>query len=184
MKIALINGSPRVENSSKIIDHITETFLGIDFKIINLGSLNLNYCNACGWCRNKEGHCVKNDDIDKAYETVVKCDGIIYITPVYFGGPTAQMKTFLDRTCSLRRNDFMLKNKISAVIATGATRNGGQELTIQSVHASLHINGMIVVGNDSHFGGTVHGAFEDDAFGKKTVNGTVNKVMEIIGKFK
>lgn len=180
MKIALINGSPRKENSSSVVDHITETFPDTDFKIVNLGDIELNYCNACGWCRNKEGHCVKNDDIDKAYETVVKCDAIIYITPVYFGGPTAQMKTFLDRTCSLRRNDFMLKDKVAAVIALGATRNGGQELTIQSVHSALHINGMIVVGNNSHFGGTVHGKFEDDEFGKKTVDGTVKKVIETL----
>ena len=70
--------------------------------------------------------------------------------------------------------------KIGAVIAHGASRNGGQEMTIQQIHSAMHVNGMIIVGDDNHFGGTVHSPFSEDEFGKKTVDGTVKKTIRTV----
>ncbi|MCI5115449.1 MAG: flavodoxin family protein [Candidatus Electrothrix sp. AX1] len=53
----------------------------------------------------------------------------------------------------VRRNGFMLKNKLGGVIAVGGSRNGGQELTVQAVHAAMMIHDMIIVGDGDHFGG-------------------------------
>ncbi len=179
-KIALINSSPRkLGESSKIVDYIIKKFNDeSDFEVINLCDYRIGYCVACYGCKN--GLCVQNDKLNDINKKIVSCNGIVMISPVYFGLLTAQLKTLIDRSLPLRRNNFMLKNKVGAAIAVGGSRNGGQELVIQQIHAAMHIHSMIIVGDDNHFGGTVHNLFEKDEFGTKTVDGTVNKMIETI----
>lgn len=184
-KILLINASPRMENSANIAEHITKKFKDkADFETLHLGKVKLNFCVACGWCKNKSGHCVKDDELDQHLKRIDTFEGVVIISPVYMGGMTGQAKTFIDRTVSLRRADFILKDKVGAAIAIGASRNGGQELVIQDIHAGMHINGMLVVGDNNHFGGTAHSPFNEDEFGQKTVNETIEKVIETILKLK
>jgi len=91
--------------------------------------------------------------------------GIIIGTPVYFGNMSYLCKAFLDRWIGFRKDDFALANKVAGVLAVGGSRNGGQELTIQSVQAALMSHQMIVVGDGrptAHLGATVwSGGFDD-----------------------
>ena len=48
----------------------------------------------------------------------------------------------------------------------------------------MHIHGMIVVGDNNHFGGAVAAPFEEDDIGKKTVDDTIDKVCELLDKLK
>jgi len=48
----------------------------------------------------------------------------------------------------------------------------------------MHIHGMIVVGDNNHFGGTVMAPFEQDDIGKKTVDDTISKVCSLLKKVK
>jgi len=76
-----------------------------------------------------------------------KVKGIIIGTPVYFANMTSLCKAFLDRCIAFRKNNFALSNKVAGVLAVGSARNGGQELTIQSVQAALLCQEMIIVGD-------------------------------------
>jgi len=79
-------------------------------------------------------------------------------TPVYLGTMTSQCKAFLDRTVVLARNGYLLHNKVGGVLAVGGVRNGGQELTIQAVQASMLCHDMVCVGGGAraaHFGATL-----------------------------
>ena len=75
--------------------------------------------------------------------------GIIIGTPVYFGDMTSLCKAFLERCIHFRKEDFAWSNKVAGVVAVGGARNGGQELTIQSVQAVLLCHEMVVVGGGS-----------------------------------
>jgi len=44
----------------------------------------------------------------------------------------------------------------------------------------MHIHGMIVVGDNSHFGGIVHAPFENNDAGKMTVKETIYKVCDLL----
>lgn len=183
MKIALINSSPREKNSSEIVDYILANFDKDNFEVFNLKDLKMNYCIDCNGCKN--GLCIAHkDDLNDALTKISNCDGVIMISPVYFGGMTAQLKTLIDRTRPLRRNNFMLKNKIGAAISVGGSRNGGQELVINQIHGAMHIHGMIVVGDNGHFGGIAQNPFSTDEVGKKTVYDTVSKMIETINLIK
>lgn len=72
---------------------------------------------------------------------------IIVGSPVYFSNMSALCKAFLDRCMSFRKDGFTLRNKVAGVVAVGAARNGGQELTIQSIQAALMCQDMILVGD-------------------------------------
>jgi multimeric flavodoxin WrbA len=112
--------------------------------------------------------------------------GIIVGTPVYFGNMTSLCKAFLDRCIVFRKNGFALANKAAGVLAVGGCRNGGQELTIQSVQTALMCQEMIIVGDGrptGHFGATVWnsgaGEITDDEFGMATARNLGRRVAEV-----
>jgi len=99
---------------------------------------------------------------------------IIVGTPVYFGNMTSLCKAFLDHCMAFRKQSFALAGKVAGIVAVGGVRNGGQEMTIQSVQAALLCQEMIVVGDGrptSHFGATLVNTGDDistDEFGITT----------------
>jgi multimeric flavodoxin WrbA len=72
--------------------------------------------------------------------------GIIIGSPVYFGNMSSLCKAFLERLMVFRKDEFALSNTVAGVLAVGGARNGGQELTIQSIQTALYCQEMIVVG--------------------------------------
>lgn len=115
-----------------------------------------------------------------------KVAGIIVGTPVYFGNMTSLCKAFLDRCMAFRKNNFSLSNKVAGVLAVGGVRNGGQEMTIQSVLAALLCQEMIVVGDGrptAHIGATVWNngktPVTEDEFGMATAKNLGRRVAEV-----
>lgn len=117
--------------------------------------------------------------------------GIIIGTPVYFGNMSSLCKAFLDRCMAFYRDDLALSNKVAGVLAVGGSRNGGQEVTIQSVQVSLFCQEMIVVGNGrpgARLGGTVwsgaKGGVTQDEYGMNTVRHLGQRVAEMVLRLK
>lgn len=110
---------------------------------------------------------------------------IVVGTPVYFGNMSSLCKAFLDHCMVFRQKEFALSGKVGGVVAVGAGRNGGQELTLQSVQASLMGQNMIVVGDGrptSHFGATLINTNDDiskDEFGINTARNLGRHVAEV-----
>ena len=95
-------------------------------------------------------------------------------------------KAFLDRCGMFRKNNFALSGKVGAVLAVGGVRNGGQELTIQSVQAALMCHEMVIVGDGrptGHFGATLWNNgdddISDDEFGVSTAKNLGRRVAEV-----
>lgn len=89
---------------------------------------------------------------------LVRYDGIILGSPVYFGTVAAEMKELIDDTTFVRGK---LCGKVGAAFATSGDRHGGKETAILSIVQAMLIHGMIVVGdpitdineNEEHNGG-------------------------------
>jgi len=112
-------------------------------------------------------------------------------TPVYFGSMTAQCKAFIDRCVMFRRNGWLFRNRIGAVLAVGGVRNGGQELAIQGVQAAMMCQDMICVSDGqptAHFGATLFsggsGGIEADDFGLQTARNLGRRVGELTNLFR
>ncbi|MBA4395018.1 MAG: flavodoxin family protein [Desulfobacca sp.] len=195
MKILGVCGSPRKGKTSffmleQCLTAVRETDLGIKTELLELAGMKINGCLACGQCL-KELKCSQEDDFAGVIPLLSDPElaGLIIATPVYLGSMTSQCKAFLDRGVMFRRNGFMLSNKVGGVIAVGGFRNGGQELTIQTVQAAMLIQNMIIVGDNrptAHFGGTAWsahpGGIEQDTVGLDTVRNLGKRVAEVAAK--
>jgi len=130
----------------------------------------------------------ERDDFPAVAEKIGRPDvaGIIVGTPVYFGNMSSLCKAFLDRCIVFRKNEFALRNKVAGVLAVGGARNGGQELTLQSVLAAMLCQEMIAVGDGrptAHVGATLVNNGKDDIsaddFGLSTAKNLGRRVVEV-----
>jgi len=158
VKVMGIVGSPREKgNTQKLVEVALKAAgeTGADTELVTLHDKEMEPCIACDICR-ETGECAIYDDTREVLEKMVEADSIIIGSPVYFGNVTSQLKILMDRSRPLRR-EFKLKNKVGGALAVGASRNGGQETTIQAIHHYLLIQDAVVVGDGeplAHYGGT------------------------------
>jgi len=91
---------------------------GSDIETIFLGDLDIRECDGCYSCW-KGRHCSKKDDMNVIYPKIMQSDTIIFGTPVYWYGPTALMKCFIDRftyfNCPENRSKIRGKAAILAI---------------------------------------------------------------------
>ncbi|MBD3387884.1 MAG: flavodoxin family protein [Candidatus Altiarchaeales archaeon] len=184
MKVLGINGSHRRDgNTHLMLGKALEVCErnGFDTEQVNLADLELGYCTVCDACKS-EFTCSLEDDVMGVLEKMASADAILVATPVYFGGVTGRLRTLFDRTLPLRRNGLMLSGKLGAALAVGGSRNGGQEMSIQQIHAWMLIQEMAIVGDmkTAHFGGiaTAHkpATVEADETGMNTVLNTAENI--------
>ena len=103
MKVFAINGSPKIDDSNTSV--ILNPFLdgmkeaGADVDIVHAKKLKINPCLGCAACIFKTpGQCVQKDDMGDLFLRLFTADIIVWATPVYLAGPTAQLKAIIDRT--------------------------------------------------------------------------------------
>ena len=120
MKILGVIGSPRRNGNthilvSRILEGAEQEGAIVD--TIFLNDMNIRECDGCHVCW-KGRECSKNDDMNHIYPKIMEADAIIFGTPVYWYGPTALMKAFIDRFVYFNcpENRAKIKGK-SAVIA-------------------------------------------------------------------
>ncbi len=92
-------GSPRSEgNTDILVDEILAGAkeAGATVEKVMLGDLAVNPCKACYACR-PGGKCIQDDDMTDLYEKMQASDVWVIGTPVYWWGPSAQLKAFVDR---------------------------------------------------------------------------------------
>ena len=192
MKIVGVCCSPRKEKTTRYaldtcLKAITEEYPQVSTVTIDLAEKEVNACKALGLCM-KKLECSQKDDFNELIPILSDPDlgGIIVATPVYLGAMSAQCKAFMDRCVMFRRNGFLFRDKVGGVIAVGGFRNGGQEAVIQSVHAIMLVQDMILVGDGkpgAHFGGAMWSGHPDgiekDEVGLKTVQSLGCRVAEV-----
>ena len=131
MKILGIQGSPRLKGNTSIL---LDTFLEKAQKIgakpekIEVTKKNIKPCLECGICDDK-GYCVQKDDMQGIYPKIWESDLIILATPMFFYGPTAQVKALIDRTQALWVRKYVKgledpgrNNRKGLFIGVGATK--------------------------------------------------------------
>jgi multimeric flavodoxin WrbA len=98
-KLLAVMGSPRRQgNTHAMVLGVLEgaKTCGAESEIVLLGDLDIAECNGCLACW-KTGRCAKKDDMNRLYDLIAESDAVVFGTPVYWYGPTALMKAFLDR---------------------------------------------------------------------------------------
>lgn len=99
MKIVALMGSPRKKGNTDIL---ADSFLegaavgGAESEKIYLNGLNMRGCQACLSCH-KTGRCSQKDDMQGIYAKLKEAELWVLATPVYWWGPTSQIKAVIDR---------------------------------------------------------------------------------------
>ena len=187
MNILGICGSPHPNGNTafalkRALEIVSED--GVDTTYISLAGRTLTPCDGCFSCRS--GECIHQDDMTPIYDQIRRCDGLILASPVYMGLISGQMKVLMDRTVVFRATGaFELSGKVGAGIACGGFRNGGQELTLQSMHTFFLQQDMMAIADGprfSHSGAAIVGRTEADEIGLITVENLAHRIVQAIKK--
>lgn len=162
MEIITLQGSPRKKgNTAKVLSWIEEELvaLGHDVESIFLNTKNLKGCLACGKCKQKPDTvgCIQTDDIPEILEKMTRAELVIFASPLYFWGVSAQLKTVIDRTYSLYvdyhqpGHASLVDGQRQALLVTGAgpyENNAEATFTafgrLQSPHKSVNAGELFI----------------------------------------
>jgi multimeric flavodoxin WrbA len=118
-KVLGVVGSPRKKgNTDILVASILEGAQkeGAKTEVVFLNDLHIAECDGCHVCWNAKP-CKKKDDMNGLYPKIIESDVIIFGTPVYWYGPTALMKGFIDRFVYFNcpENKLKIKGKDSVL---------------------------------------------------------------------
>jgi len=162
LKIITLQGSPRKKgNTVTVLSWVEQELiaLGHDVESIFLNTKNLKGCLACGKCKEKPDTvgCIQKDDIPEILEKMTQAELVIFASPLYFWGVSAQLKTVIDRTYSLYvdyhqpGHASLVDSQRQALLVTGAgpyENNAEATFTafgrLQSPHKSVNAGELFI----------------------------------------
>ena len=123
MNIVILQGSPNPNGSTAIL---VEEFVrgvreaGHTCTRVDVDALDIAPCKGCVAC-GYEGPCVQSDDMDDLRESILAADMLVFATPLYYYGMTAQLKTVIDRFCSA--NSSITRRRLKSALLAVAWNN-------------------------------------------------------------
>ncbi len=140
MNIVVLTGSPHKTGTSNTL--VNEFIKGAEenghtIKRFDTPFLNIHPCIGCDHC-GMGGPCVFNDDMPNILDTILESDMIVFATPIYYFGFSAQIKSAIDRFYS-RNGQIQSKHLKSVFIAT-AWNNDEQVMSGIKKHIDILID--------------------------------------------
>jgi multimeric flavodoxin WrbA len=119
-RVLAVQGSPRRGgNTHLMLEAVLEGAIagGAEVALVTLLDFNIGECNGCNTC-NDGCDCPQSDDMNSLYEAITQCDVLVLGTPVYWYGPTAILKAFVDRLVYFNcdQNRPKIRGKRAAVV--------------------------------------------------------------------
>ncbi len=183
-------GSPRAKTTEYVLREALRMLgeRGFETEFFTVRRKEIGYCTHCDYCLQKRG-CVIKDDMQGLYPLLKEAEGLVFASPVYNGGVSAQMKAVMDRTRAMfAANPNVFRGKVGMAIAIGGDRSGGQELAIQQIMTFYTLNGVLTLSGGS-FGANIGASFwsrdtmegiKDDEEGFRSLRKTVKRFSEFI----
>lgn len=174
MKVLAILGSPRKNGNSEVLAQTVAAAIAekcnAEIEYLRANKLAISGCIGCNGCE-KNGMCVIKDDMIDVYEKIDQADIILFATPVYFYGPSSQVKAVIDRCQARWSRKYILKTRyrqqdrrIGCLLATAATQ--GKKLFDGSILVAKSFFDAI----DVEYGGacTIRGVDEKGALAEQS----------------
>ena len=145
MKITTLLGSAKKKgNTATVLGWINEELesLGHEVDGIYLNNKSIGGCLGCAKCREHPAEiaCIQKDDAIEIMEQMIASDAVLFATPIYFWGFSAQLKALIDRGYSLVTNyhkpghTSLMEGKRVGLLVTGAD---GYENNAEGVFAAF-----------------------------------------------
>ena len=193
MIVVGVCGSPRQQATEHVLKDALQMLAeqGFETRFFTVRGKDIGFCTHCDYClENKE--CMFKDDMQEVYALLKEANGIIFATPVYNGGVSAQIKAVMDRCRAAVAGDRnFFKYKVGMGIALGGDRVGGQEAALTQIITFFVLNGVMPV-SGGFFGAnlgatfwtkdTLEGAKQDEE-GFRSLRKTVKKFAAFLNRY-
>jgi len=127
MKITVITGSPHKNGTSALL---AEKFIegakeaGHNVFRFDAAFEDVKPCLGCNHCKTNGSMCVYNDSMNKLNDQLISADMVVFVTPLYYFGMSAQMKIVIDRFYATE-SQIMGNNKKALLMATAYVADNG-----------------------------------------------------------
>ncbi|MDD6307931.1 MAG: NAD(P)H-dependent oxidoreductase [Clostridia bacterium] len=187
MFVYALNGSPNADGcTAYLLQSVLDGLAGVETELVHIGKIMNDlakpFCTVCASPCQKA--CFRGTALEAVFEKMKTADVILCGSPVYFGGPTAQLKAFFDKSRAYR-GERAFVGKYAAALACGASKYGGQEATVRSIQNSLLVQGMTIIGPGSHafdaghLGVCAQRPAAEDAFARSRCASLAARIMEL-----
>jgi NAD(P)H-dependent FMN reductase len=137
MKILVITGSPRKNgNSAALADHFICGAKEAGHEVVRFDAAfrKVHPCIACNSC-GMDGPCVFKDDFEFVREHIVGADCVVFATPMYYFGISAQLKAVIDRFYAINGSIHVPKKAV--LLMTYANTAASEAVPIKSHYEVL-----------------------------------------------
>ena len=186
MKVLLLNGSPHpAGNTAALLAEAANQFAknGIDSEIYQIGTAPVRGCIACGQCySNRLGRCFFDDDVcNGLIAKMAECDAIIVGSPVYYGMPSGQVLSVLQRMAYSASS--VMQGKPAAVLTV--CRRGGASAAFQTLQMPFQMLNMPIVTSQywNIAYGSGQGDVTQDAEGMQTIRTLADNMAYMLKQF-
>lgn len=136
MNILLLNGSPRKGNTMTALNALKEALAQIpeaEVTEILAAEKTIVPCKACDACGSMS-RCIFADDSPEINAAIEAADAIVFATPVYWWGMSAQLKLIIDKFYA-REAKFKTPKKIGTIVVGEAeTSDPEYDLIAKQIH--------------------------------------------------
>lgn len=120
-----ISASNRKKNSYYFLQKIKES----EDILYSLQDLDIKFCLGCNACqKNTNNSCILNDDMQKIYNTISKCEKIIIMSPIYMNQITGILKSVIDRFNPYAASEGLKGKKIYLITVGQMSEEEQQEV--------------------------------------------------------
>ena len=136
MNALILNGSPRKNGNTSHALRAIEDGLKQNYTVESLNVYDFTFrpCRNCDACKRNGGNCIQADDTVKIINKITDADLIVFGSPVYWWGISAQLKDVVDKFYSRDDNSkptLRTKKKIG-IVACGAETTDDPEYKLIS----------------------------------------------------
>ncbi len=119
MKITVLMGSPFVDgNNDKLVRAFTKGALEAGHEVVrfNVADMDIEPCTKAYFDKIEAGEEADTEDMKKILTSILESQVVVFSTPLYYYGMTAQLKAVLDHFNS-RREELMRQSKAAILLA-------------------------------------------------------------------
>lgn len=134
MKIVVLEGSPNKNGSSNLL---AAEFIrgakenGHSVQVVDAAHGDIHPCTGCIHC-GYEGPCVQKDDVSRIRQAILETDMLVFVTPLYYYGMSAQLKTLIDRFCAF--NSSIQRKRMKSALLSVAWNDDAWTFEALEVH--------------------------------------------------
>lgn len=135
MRIVILQGSPNLNGSTAVLANEFARGAreaGHEVGCIDVTRADVHPCTGCMACGYGARPCVQRDGMGAVLDAVLAADMVVFATPVYYFGMTAQLKAVVDRFCS--ENSAITAKRLGAALLTVAWDDNAETFAALEAH--------------------------------------------------